>query len=108
MENREGTEVEKGFYSCMEKLFMGDESLTVLMSDNGNHFTEYGIYENMILFFDRTKEHNEGCLAAYCDAKGDNYLSLEKQNDRYIGLLIMSMKGYGCSDAAKEKSICNG
>ena len=107
MRNQEGLKVEEDFFSCMEKIFNGDKTLTVLMSDDGNHFTDYGIIENMILFFDSTMKHEAGCLACYSDIYGNNYLSAEKSNDKYVGLLIMSMKGHGRSNDRTQKSVCN-
>lgn len=99
--------IENEYFSCMGRIFCGDENLMALIADNGNHFTEYGIYENMILFFDKSREFEKGCLAGYTAPDGRNYLSAQKQQDPYIGMLILSIKVHGCEDYAEKKSICN-
>lgn len=107
MEEQDAQTVAKDFYGCMEKIFKNDNSLSLLLVKEGDHFTEYGIYKNMILFFDSTIEHKDGCLAAYSDEKGNNYLSAEKREDRFVGSLVISMKGYGHGNDRTQESLCN-
>lgn len=38
------------------------EDIVIFRADGGNHFTDYGIYEGMFLFFDRKKRFKKGCL----------------------------------------------
>lgn len=41
-------------------------------ADGGNHFTDYGIYEGMFLFFDRKKRFKKGRLSCYINTAGDD------------------------------------
>ena len=36
------------------------EDIVIFRADGGNHFTDYGIYEGMFLFFDRKKRFKKG------------------------------------------------
>lgn len=38
------------------------EDIVIFRADGGNHFTDYGIYEGMFLFFDRKKRFKKGRL----------------------------------------------
>lgn len=44
-------------YVRMPACFMQgcSEDIVIFRADGGNHFTDYGIYEGMFLFFDRKK-----------------------------------------------------
>ena len=39
------------------------EDIVIFRADGGNHFTDYGIYEGMFLFFDRKKRFKKGRLS---------------------------------------------
>lgn len=41
------------------------EDIVIFRADGGNHFTDYGIYEGMFLFFDRKKRFKKGRLSCY-------------------------------------------
>lgn len=45
------------------------EDIVIFRADGGNHFTDYGIYEGMFLFFDRKKRFKKGRLLMNCDTK---------------------------------------
>lgn len=47
------------------------EDIVIFRADGGNHFTDYGIYEGMFLFFDRKKRFKKGRLSCYINTAGD-------------------------------------
>lgn len=48
------------------------EDIVIFRADGGNHFTDYGIYEGMFLFFDRKKRFKKGRLSCYINTAGDD------------------------------------
>ena len=46
------------------------EDIVIFRADGGNHFTDYGIYEGMFLFFDRKKRFKKGRLSCYINTAG--------------------------------------
>ena len=60
-------------YVRMPACFMQgcSEDIVIFRADGGNHFTDYGIYEGMFLFFDRKKRFRKGSLSCYINTAGD-------------------------------------
>ncbi|WP_187116383.1 hypothetical protein [Dorea formicigenerans] len=57
-----------------EQLLKGcSDSVVAFVADDGNHFTDYGIFEGMILFFDTKKSFEKGRLSCYVN---------EQENDQ--------------------------
>ena len=48
------------------------EDIVIFRADGGNHFTDYGIYKGMFLFFDRKKRFKKGRLSCYINTAGDD------------------------------------
>lgn len=70
-----------------------------LQADNGNHFTSYGIYEGMYLFFDPQKQFEKGQLSCYENLKADarpKYQLSDKNLEgyRHCGRLVMTIRNY--------------
>ena len=69
------------------------EDIVIFRADGGNHFTDYGIYEGMFLFFDRKKRFKKGRLSCYINTAGDDrpkYRVSDKNIDGYkhLGRLV--------------------
>lgn len=63
------------------------EDIVIFRADGGNHFTDYGIYEGMFLFFDRKKRFKKGRLSCYINTAGDDrpkYRVSDKNIDGWI------------------------
>ena len=63
------------------------EDIVIFRADGGNHFTDYGIYEGMFLFFDRKKRFKKGRLIELkcpnCHRVVEVDLSLRKGTVKY-------------------------
>ena len=73
--------------------------IIIFRADGGNHFTHYGIYEGMFLFFDVSKDFKDGRLSCYLNNSGDDrpkFKVSDKPLDgyRHLGRLVASMKNY--------------
>ena len=73
--------------------------IIIFRADGGNHFTHYGIYEGLFLFFDVCKDFQEGRLSCYLNDTGDGrpkFKVSDKPLDgyRHLGRLVASMKNY--------------
>ena len=71
----------------------------IFRADGGNHFTDYGIYEGMFLFFDRKKRFKKGRLSCYINTAGDDrpkYRGSDKNIDGYkhLGRLVLTLRNY--------------
>ena len=65
----------------------------------GCHFTDYGIYEGMFLFFDLNKPFLKGRLSCYINKNDDEkpkYRVSDKDIDGYehLGRLVVTMRNY--------------
>lgn len=75
------------------------DNLIVFTADGGNHFTKYGIFEGMLLFFDLEKDFKNGWLSCF-SKKGENDRLQYKVSDKplpgysHLGRLVMSMRNY--------------
>ena len=75
------------------------EDIVIFRADGGNHFTDYGIYEGMFLFFDRKKRFKKGRLSCYINTAGDDrpkYRVSDKNIDGYkhLGRLVLTLRNY--------------
>lgn len=75
------------------------EDIVIFRADGGNHFTDYGIYEEMFLFFDRKKCFKKGRLSCYINTAGDDrpkYKVSDKNIDGYkhLGRLVLTLRNY--------------
>ena len=73
------------------------EDIVIFRADGGNHFTDYGIYEGMFLFFDRKKRFKKGRLSCYINTAGDDrpkYRVSDKNIDGYkhLGRLVLTLR----------------
>ena len=82
-------------------IFMqGCSSSTVIFTaDGGNHFTDYGIYEGMFLFFDLEKPFLAGRLSCFRNEQDNNqpkYRVSDKPLEGYshLGRLVMTLRNY--------------
>ena len=71
----------------------------IFIADGGNHFTDYGIYEGMFLFFDLNKPFLKGRLSCYINKNDDEkpkYRVSDKDIDGYehLGRLVVIMRNY--------------
>jgi len=88
------------YVSMPECLMQGcSNDIIIFRADGGNHFTNYGIYEGMFLFFDVSKDFQEGRLSCYLNDTGDSrpkFKVSDKPLDGYhhLGRLVASMKNY--------------
>ena len=78
------------------------EDIVIFRADGGNHFTDYGIYEGMFLFFDRKKRFKKGRLSCYINTAGDDrpkYRVSDKNIDGYkhLGRLVLTLRNYEVS-----------
>lgn len=70
-----------------EQLLKGcSDSVVAFVADDGNHFTDYGIFEGMILFFDTKKSFEKGRLSCYVNEQ-DNDQPKYKVSDKDIACL---------------------
>lgn len=61
------------YISMPECLMQGcSNDIIIFRADGGNHFTHHGIYEGMFLFFDVSKDFQEGRLSCYLNDTGDS------------------------------------
>ena len=79
------------------------DNILVFMADNGNHFTHYGIYGGMYLFFDLEKEAKKGHLSCYKNNLYDDrppykVSDAPLENYTHIGRLTMALRNYEVSD----------
>lgn len=79
------------------------EDIVIFRADGGNHFTDYGIYEGMFLFFDRKKRFKKGRLSCYINTAGDDrpkYRVSDKNIDGYkhLGRLVLTLRKVVSSD----------
>ena len=83
-----------------EQLLKGcSDSVVAFVADDGNHFTDYGIFEGMILFFDTKKSFEKGRLSCYVNEQDNDqpkYKVSDKDMDgyRHYGRLVMMMRSY--------------
>ena len=88
------------YISMPECLMQGcSNDIIIFRADGGNHFTHHGIYEGMFLFFDVSKDFQEGRLSCYLNDTGDSrpkFKVSDKPLDGYLhlGRLVASMKIY--------------
>lgn len=73
--------------------------LIIFRADGGNHFTHYGIYEEMFLIFDVSKDFKDGHPSCYLNNSDDDrpkFKVSDKPLDgyRHLGRLVASMKNY--------------
>ena len=73
--------------------------IIIFRADGGNHFTHYGIYEGMFLFFDVSKNYQEGRLSCYLNNTGDNRPKFKVSDKplagyQHLGRLVASMRNY--------------
>lgn len=88
-------------YVAMPDIFMNgcSNNIAVFQADGGNHFTDYGIYEGMFLFFDTQKDFLNGRLSCYENTKNDG-LPKYKVSDKAIegykhfGRLVLTLRNY--------------
>lgn len=83
--------------SCMLKEISKDTF--ALQADDGNHFTQYGIYEGMFLFFDPKKQFKKGQLSCYENIKVGAIPRFKLSDDllegyRHCGRLVMTIRNY--------------
>lgn len=88
------------YVSMPECLMQGcSNDIIIFRADGGNHFTNYGIYEGMFLFFDVSKDFQEGRFSCYLNNSSDDrpkFKVSDKPLDRYrhFGRLVASMRNY--------------
>ena len=75
------------------------DDMAIFIADGGNHFTDYGIYEGMFLFFDLNKPFLKGRLSCYINKNDDEkpkYRVSDKDIDGYehLGRLVVIMRNY--------------
>ena len=75
------------------------DDMAIFIADGGNHFTDYGIYEGMFLFFDRKKRFKKGRLSCYINTAGDErpkYKVSDKSitGYRHFGRLVLTLRNY--------------
>lgn len=75
------------------------DDMAIFITDGGNHFTDYGIYEGMFLFFDLNKPFLKGRLSCYINKNDDEkpkYKVSDKDIDGYehLGRLVVTMRNY--------------
>lgn len=75
------------------------DDMAIFIADGGNHFTDYGIYEGMFLFFDLNKPFLKGRLSCYINKNDDEkpkYRVSDKDIDGYehLGRLVVTMRNY--------------
>ena len=75
------------------------EDIVIFRADGGNHFTDYGIYEGMFLFFGLNKPFLKGRLSCYINKNDDakpTYRVSDKDIDGYehLGRLVVTMRNY--------------
>lgn len=75
------------------------KNIVIFQADGGNHFTDYGIYEGMFLFFDMNKDFKEGRLSCYINKRdGDSpkYKVSDKSIEgyRHLGRLVLTVRNY--------------
>lgn len=94
-------EKEVAAYVRMPACFMQgcSEDIVIFRADGGNHFTDYGIYEGMFLFFDRKKCFKKGSLSCYINTAGDErpkYKVSDKSitGYRHFGRLVLTLRNY--------------
>lgn len=73
--------------------------IVIFRADGGNHFTDYGIFEGMFLFFDMKKDFEKGRLSCYINSADDGrpkYKVSDKDMEGYqhLGRLVMTMRNY--------------
>lgn len=73
--------------------------IIIFRADGGNHFTHYGIYEGMFLFFDVSKNYQEGRLSCYLNNTGDSHPKFKVSDKplagyQHLGRLVASMRNY--------------
>lgn len=71
----------------------------IFTADGGNHFTGYGIYEEMFLFFDLEKPFLEGRLSYFRNDQDNGepkYRVSDKQLEGYshLGRLVVTLRNY--------------
>lgn len=88
-------------YVRVPEIFCKGMSSHVLIftADNGNHFTHYGIFEGMLLFFDLEKKRLNGHLSCYKNIHNDGkppYKVSDKplRGYRHIGRLVAAFRNY--------------
>lgn len=88
-------------YVRMPACFMQgcSEDIVIFRADGGNHFTDYGIYEGMFLFFDIKKRFKKGSLSCYINTAGDErpkYKVSDKSitGYRHFGRLVLTLRNY--------------
>ena len=88
-------------YIVMPEVFMRgcSNNLAIFTADGGNHFTDYGIFEGMFLFFDTEKPFKQGCLSCFeNELKNDNppYKVSDTPLDGYkhFGRLVVTIRNY--------------
>lgn len=75
------------------------KNIVIFQADGGNHFTDYGIYEGMFLFFDMNKDFKEGRLSCYINKRDDDrpkYKVSDKSIEgyRHLGRLVLTVRNY--------------
>lgn len=88
-------------YVTIPQLFLQgcSDDVVIFRADGGNHFTDYGIYKGMFLFFGRQKGFEKGRLSCYINTTGYNqpkYKLSDKNIDGYehLGKLVMTVRNF--------------
>ena len=90
----------EAYISMPDYLMQGcSNDIIIFRADDGNHFTHYGIYEGMFLFFDVSKDFKDGRLSCYLNDTSDGrpkFRVSDKPLDGYchLGRLVATMKNY--------------
>ena len=63
------------------------EDIVIFRADGGNHFTDYGIYEGMFLFFDRKKRFKKIIMRGDCPFAVTNGVQVCVIRDKFIDYL---------------------
>lgn len=75
------------------------DDIVIFRADGGNHFTDYGIFEGMFLFFDKDKSFKKGRLSCFLNTSDDE-LPKYKVSDKpiagyeHLGRLVLSLRNY--------------
>lgn len=75
------------------------EDIVIFRADGGNHFTDYGIFEGMFLFFDMKKNFQKGRLSCYINDSGDDrpkykVSDMDIEGYQHLGRLVLTLRNY--------------
>ena len=74
-------------------------NMFVFRADGGNHFTDYGIFEGMFLFFDTQKPFKKGSLSCYENKTKDENPRFKVSDKplagyKHFGRLVLTVRNY--------------